>query len=57
MPDLKRNILNCGYGIILKYEGMLQHSFARFYVVTKFILPTTDDLKFLPVDLVQSVVI
>ena len=25
---------------------MLSHSFDRFYVVTKFILPTTDDLKF-----------
>ena len=25
---------------------MLAHSFDRFYVVTKFILPTTGDLKF-----------
>ena len=24
---------------------MLAHSFDRFYVVTKFILPTLDDLK------------
>ena len=26
--------------------GMLAHSFDRFYVVTKFILPTINDLKF-----------
>ena len=50
MSELKRNILNFGYGINFKYEGMLSHSFDRFYVVTKFILPTTDDLKFLPID-------
>ena len=25
---------------------MLAHSFERFYVVTKFILPTVKDLKF-----------
>ena len=30
-----------------KYEGILAHSFDRFYVVTKFILPTVKDLKFL----------
>ena len=29
-----------------KYEGMLSHFFDRFYVVTKFILPTINDLKF-----------
>ena len=29
---------------------MLCYSFERFYVVTKFILPTIDDLKFSPVD-------
>ena len=50
MPELKRNILNFGYGINFKYEGMLSHSFERFYVVTKFILPTVDDLKFSPID-------
>ena len=38
-----------GYGINYKYEGMLAHSFDRFYVVTKFILPTLDDLKLLPI--------
>ena len=29
---------------------MLSHSFDRFYVVTKFILPTLDDHKFSPFD-------
>ena len=29
---------------------MLSHSFDRFYVVTKFNLPTTKDLKFLPIE-------
>ena len=43
---LKKNILNFGYGINYKYEGMLMHSFDRFYVVTKFILPLIGDLKF-----------
>ena len=29
------------------YEGMLSHSFDKFYVVTKFILTTIKDFKFL----------
>ena len=45
-PELKQNILNFGYGINFKYEGMLGHSFDTFHVVTKFILPTINDLKF-----------
>ena len=45
-PELQRNILNFGYGINYKYEGMLVHSFDRFYVVTKFILPMIGDKKF-----------
>ena len=45
-PKLKKNILNFGYGINYKYGGMLAHSFDRFYVVTKFILPTIGDLNF-----------
>ena len=45
-PELQRNILNFGYGINEKYEGMLVHSFDRFYVVTKFMLPTIGDIKF-----------
>ena len=47
-PELQRNILKFGYGINYKYEGMLAHSF-QFYVVTKFILPTLDDLKLSPI--------
>ena len=45
-PELKRNILNFGYGINYKYEGMLVHSFDAFYVDTKFMLPIIGDLKF-----------
>ena len=45
-PELKKNILNFGYGINYKYEGMLVHLFDRFYVVTKFLLPLIGDLKF-----------
>ena len=39
-PELKKNILIFGYGINYKYEVILAHSVDRFYVVTKFILPT-----------------
>ena len=49
-PELQGNILNFGYGINYKYEGMLVHSFDRFYVITKFMLPTTGNLKFLKLD-------
>ena len=49
-PELQRNILNFGYGINYKYEGMLAHSFDRFYVVTKFMLPMIGDLKFSKLD-------
>ena len=45
MPELKKNILYFGYGVNFKYEGMLSHSFDRFYVVTKFELPKIKDLK------------
>ena len=45
MPELKRDILNFGYRINFKYEGMLAHSFDRFYVVTKFIFPYLSNLK------------
>ena len=46
-PELMKNILNFGYGINYKYEGMLAHSFNRFYMVTKFILPSIGELQFL----------
>ena len=45
MPELKKNIFNFGYGVNFKYEGMLSHSFDRFYIMTKFELPKTKDLK------------
>ena len=45
-PELQRNILNFGYGINYKYEGMFAHSFDRLYVVTKFMLPMIADLTF-----------
>ena len=45
MPELKKNILNFGYGVNFKYEGMLSHSFDRFYIVTKFEPPKMKDLK------------
>ena len=44
-PELKRNILNFSYGINYKYEGMLMHSFDRFYIVTRLRLPSLGDLK------------
>ena len=49
-PKPQRNILNFGYSINYKYEGMLLHSFDRFYVVTKFMLPMIGDLKFSKLD-------
>ena len=45
-PELQKNILKFGYGINYKYEGMLVHSFDRFYIVTKFMLPSMGDIKF-----------
>ena len=44
MPELKWKILNFGYGVNFKYQGMLSHSFDRFYVVTKFVLPKVENL-------------
>ena len=34
-----------GYGINYKYEGILAHLLNRFYVVTRFILPTMNNFK------------
>ena len=45
-PELQKNILKFGYGINYKYEGMLAHLFDRFYMVTKFMLPSMEDIKF-----------
>ena len=44
--ELQKNILKFGYGINYKYEGMLAHSFDRFYIVKKFMLPLMGDMKF-----------
>ena len=44
-PELQKNILNFGDGINYKYEGMLMHSFDRFYIITKFILPSIGDIR------------
>ena len=44
-PEIKSNVLNFGYRGNFKYEGMLYHSFDRFYVVTKFEIPKIEDLK------------
>ena len=46
-PELQKNILKSGYGINYKYKGMLTHSFERFYIITKFILPLIGDIRFL----------
>ena len=45
-PELQKNILKFGYSINYKYEGMLVHSFDRFYIITKFMLPSMGDIKF-----------
>ena len=44
--ELEKSILKFGYGINYKYEGMLAHSLDRFYIVTKFMLPSVGDIKF-----------
>ena len=45
MPGLKHNILRFGYGVKFRHEGMLSHSFDRFYVVTKIEIPKALDLN------------
>ena len=45
MPEVRSNILKFGYGVNFKYEGMLSHSFGRFYVVAKSELPKVDNLR------------
>ena len=45
MPELKHNILRFGYGINFRYEGMLAHSFDRFYVVTRIEIPKVSELN------------
>ena len=45
MPELKKNVLRFGYGVNFRYEGMLVHSFDRFYVVTRIEIPKVLDLN------------
>ena len=45
MPELKQNGLRFGYGVNFRYEGMLAHSFDRFYVVTRIEIPKVSDLN------------
>ena len=47
MPELKKNVLNFGYGVNFKYAGMLIHSFGRFCVVAKYEIPKIENLKFI----------
>ena len=42
---IKHNILRFGYGVNFRYEGMLSHSFDRFYIVTKIEIPKVSDLN------------
>ena len=45
MPELKKKELNFRYGANFKYEGMLTHSFDRFYVVAKYEIPKVEYLQ------------
>ena len=45
MPELKQNVLRFGYGVNFRYEGMLVHSFDKFYVVTRIEIPKVSDLN------------
>ena len=45
MPELRKNVLNFGYSVNFKYEGMLSHSYDRFYVVAKYGIPKIENLK------------
>ena len=44
MHELKKNVLNFRYSVNYKYEGMLTHSFDRFYVVAKYKIPQSRTL-------------
>ena len=45
MPELKHNVLRFGFRVYFRYEGMLAHSFDRFYVVTIIEIPKVLDLN------------
>ena len=40
------SLLNFGYSANFKYEGMLTHSFDRFYVVATYEIPKVEHLQF-----------
>ena len=42
---VKKKYFKFSYGVNFKYEGMLSHSFDRFYIVTKFELPKIKGLR------------
>ena len=44
MPKLKKNALNFGYSANFNYQGMLMHSFDRFYVEAKYKIPKVETL-------------
>ena len=45
MPELRHNVLRFGYGVNFRYEGMLLHSFDRFYVVMRIEISEISDLN------------
>ena len=56
MPELKCSVLRFGYGVIFRLEGMLLHSFDRFYMVTKIEIPKVSDLNLTFFNLIITVV-
>ena len=45
IPELKKYVSNFGYIANFKCEGMLTHSFDRFYVVAKYEIPKVEHLQ------------
>ena len=45
MPELKQNVLRFGYRVNFRSEGILAHSFNRFYVVTRIEIPKVSKLN------------
>ena len=45
MSELKCNVLRFGYRVNFRYEGLLSHSFGRFYVVARIEIPKVLDLN------------
>ena len=51
MHEFKKNILNFGYRINFNYGRMPVHSIDTLYEVTKFVLPTMEDLELSPIEI------